>query len=88
MKKRILSKFVLELPETLESGIAKIVCPKPYKIERVQYEDCVIWWGYNTCWKLIADNWFRLEGVKYIKCEEPEYEKIYISKYFGKLHKI
>lgn len=85
MKKRILSKFVLDLPETLETGMAKLICPKPYKIERVQYENSVIWWGYNTCWKLMGNTWHRLDGLKFVRCEMPEYEKLYIKSHFGKL---
>lgn len=72
--------YFLELPETLEKGIAKIICSRPYVIERTEDDNEVIWWGYNTCWKKKKNQWYQLKGIKYIPCDIPEYERIYIQK--------
>jgi hypothetical protein len=71
--------YFLKLPETLEKGVAKIICEKPYTIERTEDDNEVIWWGYNTCWKRKGEQWYELRGIKYIPCDVPEYEKIYLD---------
>lgn len=71
---------ILEVPETIEEGSAKIICSKPYQIERVEYSDEVIWFGFNTNWKLDKTNnqWYVLViGSDFVPCDVPEYEKIY-----------
>lgn len=79
--KIIKKSVILELPETLENGSAKIMCNKPYIIERTEENNEIIWWGYNTNWKLdVLDNqWYELINFNFIPCAIPEYEKLYIK---------
>ena len=72
--KIIKKTFLVEVPETLEKGSAKIICDKPYLIERTEIDNEVIWWGYNTNWKSINGEWYMLIGNKFVPCDEPEYE--------------
>lgn len=69
--------IILELPQTLETGTALKFCEKPYRIERIEQDNTIVWYGYNTNWKYENDKWFKLNGFGFIECEEPEYEKIY-----------
>lgn len=75
---KIISKSItLELHETLETGTAKIMCDKPYRIERVEKDNTIVWYGYNTNWLFDYENWYKLDGNKFIKCDIPEYEKLF-----------
>lgn len=67
---------ILELPETLEKE-ARNICGKPYRIERMEREGEIVWYGYNTNWKFTDEKWHNLVGTEFVECEEPEYEKIY-----------
>ncbi len=76
---KIVKKSVwLELPETLEDCSAKIMCDKPYVIERTETDNGVVWFGYNTNWKKIGEQWYILHN-DFVPCEIPEYEKMYLK---------
>ena len=77
--KIIKKSTILELPETLEEGSTKIICDKPYNIERIEKNNKVIWLGYNTNWKLDKSNnqWYYLVKMNWVPCNIPEYEKLY-----------
>lgn len=78
MMNRIVKKSIwLELPETLEQGSAKLICDKPYLIERVEENNVVIWFGHNTNWKFKNNKWYKLNNGKFIDCNKPEYELIF-----------
>ncbi len=78
---KIIKKSVwLELPETLEDGSAKIMCSKPYKIERTEYKDEVTWYGQNTNWNKKNNQWHMLIGSDFVPCDIPEYEKMYLKR--------
>lgn len=73
---------IVEFPETIEGGSAKVVCDKPYRIERLETPTEVIWFGYNTNWKKDKSTgvWHQLISGKFEPCENPFYETEYISK--------
>jgi hypothetical protein len=79
--KIIKKSILLEIPETLEDGSAKVLCDKPYVIERTENDSEVIWWGYGTNWKLdkTTNMWYMLIGSDFVNIEVPEYEKIYLE---------
>lgn len=72
--KIIQKTFLVEFPETIEDGSAKILCDKPYIIKRTEVNGEVIWWGFNTNWKLSNGQWYMLIGSEFVPCDEPEYE--------------
>ena len=74
------SSIWLELPKTLEKGIAQKSCSRsPYYIERVEDKSGVVWYGYNTNWKkdFNSEQWHYLEGGEFVPCSIPEYEILY-----------
>ena len=77
MNRIIKKSILLELPETLESGNAKIICDRPYVIERTEEFGVIIWWGYGCNWKFVDGKWYELVHNEFIECEIPEYELIY-----------
>jgi hypothetical protein len=46
--KIIKKTYLVEFPETIENGSSKILCDKPYYIERTETDREVIWWGFET----------------------------------------
>ena len=86
--KIVTTKVVLELPETLELGTAKILCEKPYRIERVESDNGdVIWYGFNTNWQRYNNVWYELIGYNFVECDIPEYELLYLGLNIKKLRK-
>ena len=80
---------ILELPETLEGGSAKIFCEKPYKIKRLESNNGnIIWYGYNTNWEKINDVWYESVNTYFVECDTPEYEKKYLELNIKKYRKI
>jgi len=77
--KIVKKSIILELPETLEDGSSKIMCDKPYRIERIEEDGEIIWFGYNTNWKKTDGKWYKLETMEFVECETPEYEKMYLE---------
>ena len=77
--KIIEKRIVLEIPETLEGYHSKLFCERPYKIERVETKDTVTWYGYNTNWVKKGNQWFQLIEGKFVECDVPEYEKIFLE---------
>jgi hypothetical protein len=73
---------IVEFPETIEEGSAKVVCDKPYKIERLETSTEVIWFGHNTNWKKDKSTgvWHQLISGKFEPCEVPFYELEFTSK--------
>ncbi len=77
---KIVKKSVLlELPETLEEGNAKIMCDKPYIIQRNESNNEITWYGYNTNWNKKNNQWYMLIGSDFVPCDIPEYEKMYLK---------
>jgi hypothetical protein len=72
--KIIKKTYLVEFPETIENGSSKILCDKPYYIERTETDGEVIWWGCNTNWKSINGEWYMLIAGEFVPCDEPEYE--------------
>lgn len=78
--KIISTTTVLELPETLETGSAKIMCDKPYRIERIENNNGdVIWFGYSKNWHKTDGIWYELVDTDFVECNIPEYEKLYLE---------
>lgn len=75
----IKNSTILELPHTLEQGSAEIMCSKPYRIERIEEDNQITWFGYNTNWKRVGKQWYELVGADFEPCGIPEYEKIFIT---------
>ena len=75
--KKIKEITILEIPETLEGGSAKIVCEKPYRIERTEEGGEIMWFGYNTNWKKTKNKWYKLIDMDFKECGKPEYEELY-----------
>lgn len=75
---KVLRKSVLvEFPKTLEEG-AEELCETPYKIERVETNESIIWFGYHTNWKFTDGKWQKWSVTSsWEDCEEPPYETLY-----------
>lgn len=75
--KIIKKKVTIELPETLETDqSARLFCEKPYKVERVEDDNSIVWFGYSKNWR-----YFKNEKLWYDHndnlTEKPKYEDIY-----------
>jgi hypothetical protein len=73
---------LVEFPETIEEGSAKIFCEKPYRIERLEKPTEIVWFGYNTNWKKdkSSGTWYELLMGEFEICDIPYYEKEFMSK--------
>jgi len=67
---------IIELDHSLEEGSH---FDTPYRIERSETSEDVIWWGYNTNWKKTGGVWYKLVGGTFIPCDVPEYEIQYLK---------
>jgi hypothetical protein len=74
MNKIYRKEITLELTELFENSIG---ISFPYYVSRVEKDDEVIWFGLETNWKLVNNQWYCLVKSDFVKCEEPEYEKLF-----------
>jgi hypothetical protein len=87
--KKISKSEILELDETLETdSSSKLFCDKPYRIERLEKNGEIAWYGYNTNWMYENNQWYVLESSKWKECDIPEYEKMYMSMDIKKIRRL